>query len=150
MSIKERLQGDLKVAMKAKEAEKVSVIRGLIAEIKTAEVAPGATLPIPEAEVLAILKRAIKRRKESIEAFRKGNREDLAQKEESEILYVQPYLPQELDEAEVKKIVTETLAEMKITDPKQQGLVMKTIMGKYGNQVDGKLVSRLVGEALRS
>lgn len=147
--IKERIQEDIKSAMKAKEAEKLSVLRGLLADIKTAEVAPGVKPPLPEPEVVAILKRSIKRRKESADAFRQGKREDLATKEESEIQYIQPYLPKEFDEAETRKIVQEVLTELKVTDPKQQGLVMKTVMGKYPGQLDGKLVSRLVGESLK-
>ncbi|MEK7486633.1 MAG: GatB/YqeY domain-containing protein [Planctomycetota bacterium] len=147
--MKERIQEEIKQAMKAKSVEKLSVLRGLLADIQTAEVAPGAKLPLVETEVVAILKRAIKRRKESIEAFRQGKREDLAIKEESEIQYIQPYLPKELGEEETRQRVHDVLIELKVTDIKQQGLVMKTVMGKYPGQLDGKLVSRLVGEALK-
>jgi uncharacterized protein YqeY len=146
--MKEKLQLDIKNAMKAKEKEKLEVLRGLLADIKTAEVAPGASSPLSEAEEMAIIKRAMKRRKESIEAFRKGNREDLAEKEEKEMVYIQAYLPQELGENEARQIVKDTLAELKITDPKQQGQVIKAVLAKYPNQLEGKMVSQLVRELL--
>ena len=143
MSVTDAVRRDLATAMKAGERERVATLRLVLSELqKAAKEGDG--------DELAVLRRERKRRRESAEAFRNGGREDLATGEEAEATIIEAYLPAELSEDELRAVVTDALAETGATSPKDMGRVMKAAMQRAGGRADGKRVSALVQEALRS
>jgi uncharacterized protein YqeY len=146
----EKIKSDLKEAMKNKEAEKLSVLRMLVSAINNEAITLGKKDEgLNEEEVIKILKREVKKRKDSVEQFTAGGRPELAEAEQKEIEILNVYLPAEMSEEEVKKIVTEVIAEMGEVAPSQFGLVMKTVMAKTAGQADGGMVSKVVKEVLK-
>ena len=134
---------DLAAAMKAGERDRVSTLRLVLSELqKSAKEGDG--------DELAVLRRERKRRRESAEAFRKGGREDLATGEEAEAAIIEAYLPAELSDDELRGLVADAVAETGAESPRDMGRVMKAAMQRAGGRADGKRVSALVQEALRS
>ncbi len=148
MSLKERLQAELKEAMKARDAVKVSTLRLLGSLIKYKEIE--AKKDLDDEGVLAVLSTAVKQRRESIEQYEKGNRPDLADKERAELAIIQGYMPAQLGRDEVAALVKETIAETGAAGAKDMGKVMKALMPKVKGKADGKLVNELVKELLGS
>jgi uncharacterized protein len=143
MSVLDTVKQDLATAMKARERDRVAALRLVLSELQKAA-------KDGDGDELAVLRRERKRRRESAEAFRKGGREELAVGEEAEAAIIEGYLPAELSDDELRAIVTDALAETGATSPKDMGRVMKVAMQRAGGRADGKRVSALVGEALRS
>lgn len=148
MSLIDQLQEDLKTAMKARDSVRVSVIRMLRAEIKNAEIASGEELE--EGEVLDVLSRYARRRKESAEEYRGGGREDLHDSEMAEYEIVQGYLPQALGDEELAAIVDEVIAEQGATEMKHMGQVMKEVLARAAGRAEGGAVSSMVKRRLSS
>lgn len=152
MSIRERIVADLTAAMKAKDAQRLGVIRMLKSRIMEAEVeqrgrkGPGYVLE--DQECLAAIAAYAKQRRDSIEAYRHGGREDLATKEEAELTIIQQYLPAQLSEEEVRRIVAAAIAEVGATSAKEMGAIMKIVMPRLKGAADGTVVSRIVRETL--
>ena len=148
MSLKDKLTEDMKQAMKDKEAGKLrlSVIRMVRAAIKNVEIDTKAELA--EEDVIAIVAKEVKMRRDSMEEFKKGQRDDLVAQLEQEIEVLLPYLPQQLTEAEVREIVTEAVAIAGATSSKDMGKVMAVLMPKVKGRADGKLVNNIVRELL--
>lgn len=148
MSLKERLAEDMKQAMKDKEAGKLrlSVIRMVRAGIKNIEIDRKSELS--DAEVLDVLAKEVKMRRDSMEEFRKGNRMDLVETLEQEVAILMGYLPQQLEEAEVRALVEQAIAETQATSPKDMGKVMAALMPKVKGRADGKLVNTIVRDLL--
>lgn len=148
MALKDRLTDDMKQAMKDKEAGKLklSVIRMVRANIKNVEIDKKKELS--EEEVLEVLAKEVKMRRESIEEFKKGNRPDLVANLEQEIDILMQYLPQQLSEQEVRALVTEAVKESQAVNAKDMGKVMAVLMPKTKGRADGKLVSNIVRELL--
>lgn len=148
MSLKDKLTEDMKQAMKDKEAGKLrlSVIRMVRAAIKNVEIDTKAELA--EEDVIAIVAKEVKMRRDSMEEFKKGQRDDLVAQLEQEIEVLLPYLPQQLTEAEVREIVTEAVAVSGATSSKDMGKVMAVLMPKVKGRADGKLVNNIVRELL--
>ena len=143
MAIVEQVAKDLIAAMKAREALKLSVLRMMKTALKLKQVE--LNKPLEEAETLAVLRTLVKQRHESAEAFRRGGRDDLADKEEAEIKIVEAYLPAAVTDEEIDAAVAAALAETGATSPKELGKVMKTAMAKLaGKNVDGKRVNEKV------
>jgi hypothetical protein len=143
MSIVEKVEKDLVAALKAQEALKLSVLRMMKAALMNKKVELGKVLDDPEA--LAVLRTLVKQRHESAEAFRKGRRDDLADKEEAEIKIVEGYLPAAAREEEIDAAVAAALAETGTTTARDLGKVMKAAMAKLaGKNVDGKRVNEKV------
>jgi len=132
--------------MKAGEKIKVSTIRMILAGIKNAEIAKRGELD--EDELLSVLAREAKRRKEAIEEFKKGNRQDLVDKETQELKVIESYLPEQLSEEDVLKIITEVMQEVGASSPGDLGRVMGRVMPRLKGRADGKLVNQIVREAL--
>ncbi|MEQ8768039.1 MAG: GatB/YqeY domain-containing protein [Planctomycetota bacterium] len=143
MSRVEQLQTDMKTAMKAKEAERLGVIRMLLSAIKNAQIEKGKE-PMTDEEVVAVIQRAVKQRRESADMYRQGQREELAAKEEREIEVLEAYLPKQLSDAELEAAVDRVLQDLGVTDPKDFGRVMKEIMAEFKGQVDGKRVQGVI------
>jgi uncharacterized protein YqeY len=148
MSVLERLNQDMKQAMKDKATLKLSVIRMVKAAIANEEINKGRALS--EDEELTILTRELKQRRESLHEFEKAGREDLAGKAREEIKVLTAYLPAQLSEDEVRQIVREAIASTGATSRKEMGKVMGAIMPKVKGKADGSLVQRIVSEELPS
>ncbi|MEN6566659.1 MAG: GatB/YqeY domain-containing protein [Veillonellales bacterium] len=148
MSLKEQLTADMKQAMKEREAGKLrlSVIRMVRANIKYAEIDKKKELS--EDEVLAVLAKEVKSRRDAMEEFKKGNRMDLVETLEQEIAVLAQYLPAQLTEAEVRALVSEAVSTTKAAGPKEMGKVMAVLMPKVKGRADGKLVNTIVREML--
>ncbi|MDF2564370.1 MAG: hypothetical protein K0Q53_765 [Massilibacillus sp.] len=148
MSLKEQLTEDMKQAMKAKEAGKLrlSVIRMVRSAIKNVEI--DSKKELAEEGVLDIVSKEVKMRRDSMEEFKKANRQDLVDQLEQEIAILLPYLPQQLTEAEVRALVSESVAASGATTPKDMGKVMALLMPKVKGRADGKLVNNIVRELL--
>ncbi len=152
MSLRDRLLEDLKSAMKAQDARRLAMLRMLKAEMLKVEVnlreTKGLDYHLDDAEATRVLSTYAKQRRESIEAYRKGGREDLATQEEAELQMVEAYLPKALGEDEVRAAVQAVIAETGATSKKDLGAVMKGAMARLQGAADGKLVSRIAGELL--
>jgi hypothetical protein len=143
MSIVEKIEKDLVAALKAQEALRLSVLRMAKAALMNKKVELGKALDDPEA--LAVLRTMVKQRRESVEAFRKGGRDDLADKEEAEIKIVEAYLPAAASEEEIDAAVAAAIAETGASTAKDMGKVMKAAIVKLaGKTVDGKQVNEKV------
>ncbi|MBN1405478.1 MAG: GatB/YqeY domain-containing protein [Candidatus Omnitrophica bacterium] len=145
--LEERLNNDLKDAMKAKDALRLSCIRMVMADIKNAHIAKQKELV--DDDIIDILQRQVKQHHDSIDGFKKGNRPELAKKEEEELKIIRGYLPQQLSEGQVAEIIKQAMEESGITQKKEMGKLMAFIMPKVKGRADGKLVSRIVGESLK-
>lgn len=146
MSIKERLKTDLITAMKAKEQAKVETIRFVNAAIKRVEV--DTRKDLDDAAVIGILMNLAKQRRDSIDQFRKGGREDLASKEESELQLLQTYLPKQMSSEELGTVVAQVIKETGATSMKEMGTVIKAVMAKVAGQAEGSAVSDMVKKKL--
>lgn len=146
MSLKDQLIQDLKESMKSGNADKVGVLRMLNAALHNQAIAKGKDAVLTEDEVLQVLLREAKKRRESVEAFTKGNRSELAEKEKAELRIVESYLPKQLSREEVTAAVEKVLAGL--ADKSNQGLVMKAVMAELKGKADGKMISRVVKEKL--
>jgi uncharacterized protein YqeY len=143
MSIVERVEKDLVAALKAQEALKLSVLRMMKAALMNKKVELGKA--VDDSEALAVLRTLAKQRRESVEAFRKGGRDDLADKEEAEIKIVEAYLPAAASEEEIDAAVVAAIAETGASTAKDMGKAMKAAMAKLaGKNADGKRVSEKV------
>lgn len=145
----QKINKDLKEAMKNKDAQVVSVLRMLISAMHNEAIAlKKKDEGLNEEEEIKVLKREAKKRKDSIEQFEKGGRSELADQEKKELEILQKYLPEEMSEKEIRKVVEEVMAEMGEVLPSQFGKVMGTVMAKVKGKADGAVVSRVVKEAL--
>ena len=141
-SLKGKLSEELKTALKAGDKCRLSVIRMTLAAIKNTEIAKRAELT--EAEALDIISKECKKRAESIEAFEKGNRQDLADKEKEELEVLKVYLPKQLTREEIIAIVEEVIEATGAKTMSEKGKVMGTLMPKIKGKADGRLVNEIV------
>ena len=142
MSLLETLNSDLIVALKKGDKNRVEVIRGLKSDIKYKEI--DKREPLTEEDVLGVLAAAAKRRRDSIEQFRQGGRDDLVMKESGELEIITSYLPQQLSDEELQEIVGATLLEIGAKTPADLGKVMKEIMPKVKGRADGNRVRQMI------
>ena len=149
MSLTEQIQKDIVTAMKAREEHRLSTLRMVKSALKNREVEKMA--PLDEKESQQVLSTLIKQRKDSVEQFTKGGRQEMADKEAAEIVLIESYLPKAAGEAEIVAEVKAAVAEMGSPTMKDMGAVMKTAMAKFaaqGMRVDGKIVSEAVKKEL--
>ena len=142
----DRLQSDLKNALKNSEKERLNALRNLISKIKSEEIEKGE--PLTDDECLKVCIRNAKQIKESISQFEKGDRQDLADKEKIELDIISSYLPEELPDEELIKIIEDVINNMSANGSSDMGKVMGPVMGKIAGQADGKRVQKLVLEQL--
>jgi uncharacterized protein YqeY len=145
--LKEKISKDFIEALKARDERKLSALRLLRTEIKKREVS-GQKKELLETEVLETISMLAKQRRESIRLFREGQRQDLVEKEEAELQFLQAYLPQPLTQSAVEELIDSILAETQATGLKDQGKVMKAAMGKIAGRAEGKVVSEIVRQKL--
>ena len=149
MSISEQIDSDLKDAMRAKAAEKLSVLRLLKAAIKNAAIEKGGQAGVLDnTEATAVIRKQVKQRQDSIESFEKGGRPELADKERAEITILQTYLPQSLPPDELARLINDAIAETGATTKAQMGAVMKALAPKVAGRADGKTLSQAVQQRL--
>jgi len=149
MTIIERVDSDLKEAMRAKETTKLGVLRMLKSALKYAVIAKsGAEGRLNDAEAAQVIRKQVKQRQDSIESFEKGGRAELVEKERKELSILNAYLPQTMSADEVAKVVRETIAEVSATSKAQMGPVMKALQAKVAGRVDGETLSAEVQKQL--
>jgi uncharacterized protein len=142
-SLKERIDADLKDAMRSKDELGTSVLRMLKSAVKYKEVEPGAHA-LEDSGVMAVIQTLIKQRRDSVEQFRAGGRTDLADKEEKEIAKLQSYLPAQMSPDELRAEVRAAIAQVGAKSPKDMGAVMKALLPKVQGRAEGKAVSEAV------
>ena len=144
MTLRERLDADMKEAMRAKDQLRLDVVRAVKSAVKYREVEGEKAVVLDEAGILQVLGSEIKKRRDSVEQYRAGNRADLVEKEEAEIAILQGWLPTQLTEAEVRARVDAVVQQVGAKGPKDMGAVMKALLPEVQGKADGKLVSELV------
>lgn len=146
MSLSERLNEDMKQAMKSQDKFKLSVIRMVRSTIKNSEIDLKRSLD--DNEVLDVLTREIKQRKDSLQEFTKAGRDDLAENLKAELVILAEYMPQQLSEEEVKAIVQQTIQQIGASSKADMGKVMTALMPQVKGRADGKLINQLVQQLL--
>src|SRR5215831_9247050 len=151
MTLQERVDSDLKEAMRAKDPTKLGVLRMLKSALKYAAIAKsGAEAELTDAEAVQVIRKQAKQRQDSIENFEKGGRAELADKEKEELAILNSYVPQAMSADEVARVVRETIAELGATSKAQMGAVMKALQAKVAGRADGKTLSVEVQKQLVS
>ncbi|HNS78819.1 MAG TPA: GatB/YqeY domain-containing protein [Syntrophorhabdus sp.] len=145
---KEKLQDGLKEALKQKDHVRLSLYRMLLTSIKNKEVEK--IRPLTEDEFIAVVKTSIKQHVESIESFKKGDRADLAEREEKELAILKEFMPSQLSEDEVSREIEEAIVSLQVHGQKEMGKVIKFILEKYPGRIDGKVLSGMVLKRLSS
>ena len=146
MSLKEKISEDMKAAMRAKESEKLATIRLINAAIKQREV--DERIELSDEQVLAVIEKMIKQRKDSITQFEAGGRQDLADIEKAEMVVLSAYMPAQMSDAEVQAEVAAAVAQVGAAGPQDMGKVMRVLKGKLAGRADMTAVSAIVKAAL--
>lgn len=146
MTHQQRVESDLRSALKARDKEKVSTLRLLLAELKNERIRRGEDLD--EAAFVGVVRRGVKQRHEAAKQYRDGGREETAAKEEREAEILESYLPRQADEAEIRKAVEGFVATEGLSGPGAIGPVMKAMMAKFGGRADGGTLNRIAREVL--
>ncbi len=152
VSIQQRLQDDLKDAMRSKQEMRSRVIRFLVAAIKNEIVnarTDGRGGVLSDADVMGLIRREVKQHEESLLEAKNAGREDLVEEQNNELVVLRSYLPQQMSREAIEDLVRQTIAEVGATTPKQQGQVMKALQPKVKDIADGKLVNEVVRELLK-
>lgn len=148
MGLKERLQGDLTEAIRSRDELRSGTIRMVLTAITNEEVSGKSARVLTDAEIITVLSREAKKRREAADAFKDAGRADRAEQETNEGRVITEYLPEQLTEADVKKIIADAITETGATGPAGMGVVMKAIQPKVAGKADGGTVSSLVKAAL--
>lgn len=149
MTLQERIDSDLKDAMRAKDAARLGVLRMLKSALKYSAIEKGgAEAQLDDGEAAQVIRKQVKQRQDSIESFEKGGRPELAAKEKEELAMLQAYLPQGLNADELANIVRETIGEVGATSKAQMGAVMKALQVKVAGRADGRMLSQEVSRQL--
>ncbi len=146
MSLKDQLTNDLKEAMKSGDQIKKDTVRALRGAIRNVEI--DSRRDLTDEEILAIIHKQAKQRRDSIEQYQKANRSDLVEQEQQELAIIEVYLPQQLSDDEIRARVETAIAELGVSDMKGMGLVMKRLTAELKGRADGKRISQLVRELL--
>lgn len=146
MVILERMQSDVKDAMRARDSDRTTALRMLVSELQ--KEAKSKLRDLDESEEIAVLTRERKKRVEAAEAFENGGAQERAANERAQAAMIESYLPEQVDEAEVERIVAAAIDESGATGPQQMGAVMKLVMPKLQGRADGKLISQTVQRLL--
>lgn len=146
MGIRQEMEADLKTAMKAKDTETRDALRYVISAFKYVEI--DTRTELTDDDEMNVLKKQVKQRQDSIEQFRAGNREDLVEKEVSQLSILERYLPQQMSDDDLATLVADGIAEVGADGPKDMGKVMGLVKSKAGDSVDGRRLSSAVKDAL--
>ncbi len=148
MSLKEKLQNELTAAMRARDEIRSSTLRMILTSIKNEEVSGKEARELNDGEIITVLSREAKKRREAAEAFDQAGAKDRADQERAEGVVIGEYLPKQLSADEIKALIAEAISETGANSPAQMGLVMKSLQPKTAVKADGGLVSSLVRDAL--
>lgn len=149
--LKQQLKDDLKTAMLAKEEVAVSTLRMILSALSYYEIQKGgAGYEATDEDVTTVIQKEVKQRKDSIEQFKTGGREDLAEKETKELDVIQKYLPEQMNEEEITKLVIDAISKVSATNPQDMGKVMGVLLPQTKGKADGSLVSSIVKEKLQA
>lgn len=143
---KERIEADLKSAMKERDTARVATLRMLLAAVKNRAIETGEE--VDDDELIALVRKQIKQREDSVRQYREGGREQLAAKEEQEIALLEPYMPEQVGDDEIRSAIEEYVAAEGLEGPRGMGPVMKAMMARFGASADGSTVSRIAREVL--
>jgi uncharacterized protein YqeY len=149
MGLKSRLMEDLKTAMRQGDGTRKATIRLALSAIKNAEIEKGRDKELEEGEVLAVVAREAKRRRDSIKEFQKGGRPDLVASEEAELRILQEYLPQQMSRQEIEVEAQQVINELGASGPRQVGDVMRRLMPQLKGRADGRMVNEVVASLLK-
>jgi uncharacterized protein YqeY len=152
LTLKQRLQNDLKEAMREGAERRKTVVRLIMASVRNAEVdarTDGRGGVVSEGEIMALIRREIKQHEESLSEATNAGRADLVAEQTAELDILKSYLPQQLTREQITELAKQVIAEVKATTPKQQGEVMKALLPRVKDTADGKLVSEVVRELLK-
>lgn len=147
MSLEERIENEFKAALKQRDKIKVSTLRMLKADIINTKLDQNKKA-LKDEEIVKIIQRQVKQHKDSIEQFEKGKRPDLVEKEKKELDILLSYMPEQLSQEELKKIIADTIKELEATGKGEMGKVMKSVMERVKGRADGKKVSQIVSSLL--
>jgi uncharacterized protein YqeY len=147
MSLQERLSQEIKAAMLARDADRLGALRMLKSAIGYIQIEKKVD-SLPDAEVISAVQKEVKKRRDSIEQYEKGNRPELAAKEKQEITVLETFLPQPLSSEELEKMVRDAIAETGATSKKEMGPVIKAVQTKAAGRAEGKTISQIVGRLL--
>ncbi len=142
----QRIEADVKAAMKAGDKERLSTLRMLLTELKNERIRRGSD--VDEAGFISLVRKAIKQREDSISQYRAGNREELAAKEESEAKMLAAFLPAQVDEAQIRAAIQALIDERGLAGPAAIGTVMKEMLARFGSSADGGTINRIAREIL--
>jgi uncharacterized protein YqeY len=148
MSLEQQINAAMTSALKMGRKLELATLRTIVAQIKDEQIKIGRQQELTDEDIIAVLQRAVKKRKEAIEMYGQGNRQDLVEKEEQEITIIQKYLPAQLSKDEITGIVNGVITELNVDSIKDLGKVMGAAMGKLKGKADGKLVQSVVRERL--
>lgn len=149
MSLKSQIENDVKAALLSGDRFRADILRGLKAVILNEEVAQGKRdVGLDDATIEQLVAREVKKRLDSVKQYNDAARPELAETEQAEAIILEEYLPEQLSEEEIKKVVDETIAALGVSGPQAMGQVIGAVKGKLGNSADGSTVARLVKEAL--
>ncbi len=150
MNLMERLREDMKTAMRAKDKVRLGTLRMLLSDVKKKQIdsGAGAAAEMPDEDLIKLIRGAVKSREDSVSAYRKGGREDLAAKEESEITVLREYLPQLLSDSELLELVKAVIVEVGAESMRDMGRVMKEIQLRAAGRIDGRTASKVVKHLL--
>jgi len=142
----QRIEADVKTALKAGEKEKLSTLRMLLGEIKNEKIRRQGE--VDEAGFVSLVRKAIKQREEAADQYKKGDRPELAAKEESEAKMLAEYLPAQVDEAQIRAAIQEVVSARGLSGPAAIGPIMKEMLARFGSAADGSTINRLAREVL--
>ena len=148
MSLAEQINADIKASMLAREKDKLEALRAVKAALMLEATKDGSSAEVTDEQVLSIVQKLVKQRKDASSIFKEQGREDLAKDEDFQIGVLSVYLPEQMGEDEVRKVVQDTIAQVGAAGPQDIGKVMGPVMGKLKGKADGKLISALVKEEL--
>lgn len=150
MGLKDRLNEDVKSAMRSQDKERLLVLRSLVSDLKNEGIRLGKRDDLSEDEMVQVLNRALKTRRDSIEQFTLGGRTDLVDREKFQVQVIESYLPQQMGAAEVRAAVAAVVAELSATGKPEMGAVMKAAMARLKGKADGRTVQQIAGELLKA
>src|SRR5689334_9040713 len=142
----QRIEAEVKAAMKSGEKGKLSTLRMLLTEIKNERIRRGSD--VDEAGFVSLVRKAIKQREDSVSQYRAGGREELAAKEESELETLSAYLPAQVDEGQIRAAIEAIVAEQGLSGPAAMGPIMKEMLARFGSSADGGTINRIAREVL--
>ena len=143
----QRIESDVKTAMKSGEKEKLSTLRMLLTEIKNERIRRKGE-DVDEDGFVSLVRKSIKQREDSVSQYRQGGREELAAKEEAEIKTLEAYLPAQVDEGQIRAAIEELVAAKNLSGPAAIGPIMKEMLARFGSSADGATINRIARETL--